>query len=178
MYIMLLDLFWTHTWAKTEFNFTFSSKTNMFKQVNVFSMLKKPTLDTFIKCVNVKIGKFSNAWWMNDFIFTIRIHVRCTIHREQKNCNRYQNLKLIISTALYRMLYLFTSIYVDFLSYFYCIHLIYNNKNKVVVYLIKLQRRANGNLEFCMISFFTDFFSVLEVHDYAERRGGFTHVII
>lgn len=109
---------------------------------------------------------------MNDFIFTIRIHVRCTIHREQKNCNRYQNLKLIISTALYRMLYLFTSIYVDFLSYFYCIHLIYNNKNKVVVYLIKLQRRANGNLEFCMISFFTDFFSVLEVHDYAERRGG------
>lgn len=117
---------------------------------------------------------------MNDFIFTIRIHVRCTIHREQKNCNRYQNLKLIISTALYRMLYLFTSIYVDFLSYFYCIHLIYNNKNKVVVYLIKLQRRANGNLEFCMISFFTDFFSVLEVHDYAERRGGggFTHVII
>lgn len=112
---------------------------------------------------------------MNDFIFTIRIHVRCTIHREQKNCNRYQNLKLIISTALYRMLYLFTSIYVDFLSYFYCIHLIYNNKNKVVVYLIKLQRRANGNLEFCMISFFTDFFSVLEVHDYAERRGGGLH---
>lgn len=116
---------------------------------------------------------------MNDFIFTIRIHVRCTIHREQKNCNRYQNLKLIISTALYRMLYLFTSIYVDFLSYFYCIHLIYNNKNKVVVYLIKLQRRANGNLEFCMISFFTDFFSVLEVHDYADRRGGgVTHVIL
>lgn len=109
---------------------------------------------------------------MNDFIFTIRIHVRCTIHREQKNCNRYQNLKLIISTALYRMLYLFTSIYVDFLSYLYCIHLIYNNKNKVVVYLIKLKRRANGNLEFCMISFFTDFFSVLEVHDYAKRKGG------